>query len=157
MKKIILLSLVTLFIYSCSSNSNESSNNNGTEHTESMVDEPVAEAVVTDQGVGKYKDVVLAAIDKDMVAKGAAIADVKCSSCHKLSDEKLVGPGWKGVTVRRTPAWILNFITNVDEMLTKDPEAQAQLEICLVRMPNQNLTDDDAKHLLEYMRENDSK
>jgi hypothetical protein len=29
------------------------------------------------------------------------------------------------------------------------------LEICLVRMPNQNLTDDDAFAVLEFMRQND--
>jgi hypothetical protein len=40
-------------------------------------------------------------------------------------------------------------------MLNKDPKAQALLEICLVRMPNQNLTDNDARQLLEYMRKND--
>jgi hypothetical protein len=39
--------------------------------------------------------------------------------------------------------------------LIKIPEAQAQLEICLVRMPNQSLSDDDARHLLEFMRKND--
>ncbi|MBS1732105.1 MAG: cytochrome c, partial [Bacteroidetes bacterium] len=48
-----------------------------------------------------------------------------------------------------------NFITNTDAMLNKDPKAQAQLEICLVRMPNQNLADDDARALYEYMRKND--
>jgi len=40
-------------------------------------------------------------------------------------------------------------------MINKDPEAQAQLEICLVRMPNQNLTDEEAKGLYEFMRKND--
>ncbi|MEO6406500.1 MAG: cytochrome c, partial [Ferruginibacter sp.] len=74
---------------------------------------------------------------------------------HKLTDEKLVGPGWKGVTARHEPVWIMNFITNTDEMLNKDPKAQAQLEICLVRMPNQNLADEDARNLLEFMRKND--
>ena len=49
----------------------------------------------------------------------------------------------------------MNFITNTDEMINKDPAAQAQLEICLVRMPNQNLSDDDARHLFEFMRRND--
>jgi len=49
----------------------------------------------------------------------------------------------------------MNFVTNTDEMLNKDPKAQALLEICLVRMPNQNLTDNDARQLLEYMRKND--
>jgi len=49
----------------------------------------------------------------------------------------------------------MNFVTNTDEMITKDPKAQAMLEICLVRMPNQNLTDTDARDLLEFMRKND--
>lgn len=67
----------------------------------------------------------------------------------------MVGPGWKGVTERRTPEWIMNFSTNPDPMIDKDPELQAQLELCLVRMPNQALTDDEARHILEYMRQND--
>jgi hypothetical protein len=54
-----------------------------------------------------------------------------------MTDEKLVGPGWKDVTKRRTGEWIMNFITNPDPMIDKDPEAQAMLELCLVRMPNQ--------------------
>jgi len=83
------------------------------------------------------------------------VAGVKCMSCHKLTDERLVGPGWKGVTERRTPEWIMNFSTNPDPMIDKDPELQAQLELCLVRMPNQALTDDDARNILEYMRQND--
>jgi len=94
-------------------------------------------------------------LDAAMADAGKKVYDVKCSSCHKLTTEKLVGPGWKGVTTRHQPAWIMNFVTNTDEMITKDPAAQAQLEICLVRMPNQNLSDDDARHLLEFMREND--
>ncbi len=81
---------------------------------------------------------------------------VKCTSCHKHTGEKLVGPGWKGVTTfSNTPEWIMNFMTNTDEMLNKDPKAQAQLEICLVRMPNQNLSDDEARALYEFMRKND--
>lgn len=49
----------------------------------------------------------------------------------------------------------MNFSTNTDEMLNKDPNAQAMLETCLIRMPNQNLSDDDARKVLEFMREND--
>ena len=33
--------------------------------------------------------------------------------------------------------------------------AQKQLEICLVRMPDQSLPDNDARQLLEFMRKND--
>ena len=113
---------------------------------------------VDPKGIGKFKDVQLThPLDEAMAKKGLEIAEVKCTSCHKTTEEKLVGPGWKGVTDRRTPEWIMNFVTNVDEMLDKDPEAQAMLEICMVRMPNQNLSDDDARAVLEYMRKLDGK
>lgn len=94
-------------------------------------------------------------LDQNMVTTGQKIYDSKCLSCHKLTDEKLVGPGWKGVTRNRKPEWIMNMITNVDMMLESDPEAQKLLEQCLVRMPNQNVTIDDARALLEFMRQND--
>ena len=89
------------------------------------------------------------------IAEGKSIYDVKCSACHKLTKEKLVGPGWEGVTQRRKPEWILNFITNVETMLDTDPQAQKLLEECLVRMPNQNLNTDEARKVLEFQRSND--
>ena len=108
------------------------------------------------RGEGKFDTVELGAtLDQAMATKGEEVAGVKCTSCHKMTDEKLVGPGWKGVTERRTPQWIMNFITNPDPMIDKDPEVQAQLEICLVRMPNQGVSDDEARGILEYMRQND--
>ncbi|MEY3397967.1 MAG: hypothetical protein RL220_561 [Bacteroidota bacterium] len=108
------------------------------------------------RGTGKFTDVAISpTLDAAKAANGEKVYGVKCSSCHKLTGEKLVGPGWSGVTTKRTASWILNFMTNTDEMLDKDPEAQAQLEICLVRMPNQNLSDDDAFALYEFMRQND--
>ena len=94
-------------------------------------------------------------LNKDWVATGKATYDLKCLACHKLTDEKLVGPGWAGVTKRREPVWIMNMITNVEMMLEKDPEAQKMLEQCLVRMPNQNITQEDARKLIEFMRSND--
>jgi cytochrome c5 len=110
------------------------------------------------RGEGKYTAELLALTDKlnEAQAKtGEDVSNVKCTSCHKMSDEKLVGPGWKDVTKRRTGEWIMNFITNPDPMLDKDPEAQAMLELCLVRMQNQSLTDEDARAILEFMRQID--
>lgn len=108
------------------------------------------------RGEGKFKTVeVGATLDAALAENGNKIYNVKCGSCHKTTEEKLVGPGWKDVTKRHTAPWIMNFITNTDEMLTKDPKAQAMLEICLVRMPNQNLSDADARSLYEFMRKND--
>ncbi len=109
------------------------------------------------RGEGKYDASNLEAgpLDAAMAAKGKDISATKCNSCHKTSDEKLVGPGWKGVTGRRSLHWLMNFITNPDPMIDKDPQLQAQLELCLVRMPNQNLTDEEARSVVEYMRQND--
>jgi len=94
-------------------------------------------------------------LNQQWVTNGKAIYELKCGSCHKLSDERLVGPGWKGVTTRREPHWVMNMITNVEMMLEKDPVAQQLLEQCLVRMPNQNITKDDSRQILEFMRSND--
>lgn len=117
---------------------------------------PAPSAADAAKGVGKFKDVTLSeALDVKKAETGKGVYDLKCSACHRLEGDRLVGPSWKGVTTRREPAWILNFITNVDEMLSKDPVAMAQLEECLVRMPNQNLSDDDAFAVLEYMRQLD--
>ncbi len=110
------------------------------------------------RGEGKFTPenvTVGAALDVTMATTGEAIAGTKCTSCHKLTGEKLVGPGWKAVTERRKPEWIMNFITNPDPMIDKDPAVQAALELCLVRMPNQSLSDVDARNVLEFMRKND--
>lgn len=104
----------------------------------------------------KESDITLGTpLDQAMVTAGKSTYELKCQSCHRLTDEKLVGPGWKGVTEKRQPLWIMNMITNVDMMLATDAEAQKLLELCMVRMPNQNISKDEARQLLEYMRSND--
>ncbi len=115
-------------------------------------------AVVIDQskGEGRFTDVKLTTpLNPDLVKKGNAIYTLKCVACHRLTDEKVVGPGWKGITETRKPEWIMNFITNTDEMLDKDSTAQTMLKICVARMPNPKLTDEEARQVLEFMRSND--
>lgn len=155
--KTIVFALIVsgLFVGSCGGNEEKPATGQTTES------QPAAPAVSDEsavKGIGKFQNVELThPLDEKMIAEGQNVYDVKCGSCHKLTEEKLVGPGWKGVTDRRTPEWIMNFVTNVDEMLDKDAEAQAMLEICMVRMPNQNLADAEARSLLEFMRKNDGK
>ena len=156
MKKIIFSGLITLFIAACGGNNSAEKNPqdaSAATDKESANGNPSYDA---NRGEGKFTKVdVAASLDAAKATAGENIYKVKCSSCHKLTDEKLVGPGWKGVTSRHSAEWIMNFATNPDEMLNKDPKAQAMLELCLVRMPNQNLTDDDARNIYEFMRKND--
>lgn len=157
MKKTIILTVVSsafLLLLACS---NEENKSQGTTEGENVVGG--TEDYDPKRGEGKFSAenlVVDAAINVEMANSGEAISGTKCTSCHKLSNEKLVGPGWKGVTKKRELYWIMNFITNPDPMIEKDPEIQAQLELCLVRMPNQNLSDEEARSILEFMRKNDN-
>jgi mono/diheme cytochrome c family protein len=153
MKKLTLLplALFSILFFSCGSGSNEG-NNTGSESQEAEVPQSIAEG----KGVGEITEVNLeGGIDADMVKMGKSIYDMKCSACHKLTDQRVVGPGFEGVTNRRRPEWIMNMITNVDMMLEQDPTAQALLEECLTRMPNQNVSIGDARNLLEFLRNND--
>lgn len=154
MYKLSLIIVALVMFTSCGKKEKESEDFS----TSDASSEVAADASTYDpnRGLGKFDTVELGGkLDLAMAAEGEKIQGVKCSSCHKLTDEKLVGPGWKGVTERKKPEWIMNFITNPDPMIDKDPELQAQLELCLVRMPNQSISDSDARNILEYMRKND--
>jgi len=151
---LVITGITSFFIYGCGgsspSSSTDSAATSATASTPATTSDP--------KGTGKFTDVKLThPLDKSMVTKGSAIYDVKCNACHKLTAEKLVGPGWKNVTDRRKPEWIMNFITNTDVMIDKDTAAQAMVEKCMVRMPNQHLNDDEARNVLEFMRNNDGK
>lgn len=144
--------------FSCGNqNANNAATSSDTSTAPSSSNETSTEST-NPKGVGKYTNVVLThPLDEKMVAAGEKVYNVKCASCHKLTGEKLVGPGWKGVTDRRTPEWIMNFVTNTEEMLKTDTAAKNLLEVCLVQMPNQNLSETDARSVLEFQRKNDGK
>lgn len=156
MKRIITFLVLAMIAGACGNQNGKATVAADKENTSENTASTANPSYDPNRGEGKFKEVTIPEkLDPKMADQGMAIYNVKCSSCHKTTDEKLVGPGWKGVTTRHTAPWIMNFITNTDEMLTKDPKAQALLEICLVRMPNQNLSDDDARNLYEYMRKID--
>ncbi|WP_332025309.1 c-type cytochrome [Kaistella sp.] len=158
--KTMALSVLTLALFSCGGDKKTDSipTATTTETTATTTEAPAAAGTNEydpKRGLGPHENVDVSKFDPAMAAAGKKIADVKCTSCHKPTEEKLVGPGWKGVTKRQTPEWIMNFISNPDPMIDVDPELQKQLELCLVRMPNQGLADNEAREILEYMREID--
>lgn len=103
-------------------------------------------------GIGPISEVKLDGnIDANLANKGKMIFDVKCVTCHKF-DEKLVGPPLKDVTKRRKPEWIMNMILNPDQMLKENMIAKNLLAQYLTPMTFQNVTQDDARAILEYFR-----
>jgi hypothetical protein len=153
-----IAAILTIFVAQCDSKTKNNSNAPARDSvvTITRVDTVVIFAGKSSKGFGKFKDVQLAhPLDQGMVATGNTIFQSKCYTCHKLTKEVLVGPGWYGVTQRRTPEWIMNWITNTKVMLDKDLAAQTELVVCQIRMPKQELNDAEARNVLEFMRKND--
>ncbi|MDX1478389.1 MAG: c-type cytochrome [Saprospiraceae bacterium] len=149
MYKLALLVALSVVLYGCGGGSNDGS-------TQSSTPESAAKATDAGKGIGEIKHVELNnPLDPAMVKRGEGIYQMKCAACHKLTDQRVVGPGWAGITSKRQPEWIMNMTTNVDVMLEQDPVARELLKECLVRMPNQNLSIGDARDVLELMYKND--
>lgn len=154
-KKASFLTTITAFalisMYSCSGGqSSQQANTSDTGNT------PAASRTTTfdtleDKGVGPVTSVTMGAINADSAAKGETIFKSKCSACHKL-DQRLVGPALMGVTARRSPEWIMNQILNPAEQDQKDPIGQALLAKYMTQMTFQNVTQADARDILEYLR-----
>lgn len=156
MKKLIMIAVVGV-AFSCAPEKPKDKEDFG-DQASADAGKNAVEEVMSDptKGIGAVKSVTLKTpLEQGRVDRGLAIYEMKCSACHKLDETRVVGPGWKGLTKRRQPEWIMNMVTNTDIMLDKDAEAQKMLELCLVRMPNQNISIGDARDILEYMRKND--
>jgi cytochrome c len=104
-----------------------------------------------DKGIGMIKEVKLGEIDKNMVTEGQMLFQKKCSTCHRM-DEKLIGSPLRGITKRRTPEWIMNMVLNPDLMIKENKEARELFEKLKVRMSPQNMNEDEARKILEYLR-----
>lgn len=105
------------------------------------------------KGIGPIKKVDFdATINTDLAEKGKVIFNQKCTACH-MANRKLIGPAMKGIYERRSPEWVMNMLLNPAEMLKKDPVAIALLkEYNNIMMLNQNLTNEEARSISEYLR-----
>lgn len=153
-KSVAFLFLAAMTLYSCSSDNTtttETKQESGLAHQA-----PAAPVEDDGKGIGPVKSVEVGAdIDQALASEGQSIFEGKCSACHQLSDQKVVGPGMAGVTERRKPEWVMNMIINPEEMTKKDPTAKKLLAEHLTQMTNQNINETDARALLEFLRQND--
>lgn len=105
-----------------------------------------------EHGIGPVKEpVTLGPVDPALATTGQGIFEQKCSACHKM-ESKYVGPALGEVTTRRSPAFVMNMILNPMEMVERHPVGKQLLAEHMTFMANQNLTQDDARAVLEYLR-----
>ncbi|MBC8194063.1 MAG: c-type cytochrome [Candidatus Marinimicrobia bacterium] len=147
MKKTGMLLIATLILMNCGGGENEAVK-------EATTPKLSPEGLTQEQikhGIGPIGALTLGPQDDVLAAKGAEVFELKCVACHKIN-ERLVGPPLAGVTTKRSPAFIMNMILNPDEMVKKHPEVKAMLAEFYVPMTFQNVTEDDARAILEYLR-----
>jgi len=155
-----IISILTLFIaLGCGDKKESKSLENGNAVEETKKSEPISTVKaseridLTNKGVGPVKSIILPAeIDPALVAQGQEVYNKMCTACHK-PNEKFIGPPPAGILERRTPEWVMNMILNPEVMIVQDPLAKDLLmEFNGAPMANQNLTEDQARAVLEYFR-----
>lgn len=105
-----------------------------------------------EHGIGPIEAFDPGPIDASLAATGLELYTIKCSACHKMG-ERYVGPDLRLVTDTRSPAYVMNMILNPEEMIQKHPEARALFAQFMTPMANQSLTQDEARAILEYLRQ----
>lgn len=149
--KLVFLLVIALSLVSCGGSDKSKKEAPDATQQEKVTEESASDPMLN-KGIGPISSVSLGEIDQAMVAEGEVVFKAKCTACHKIS-KKFVGPALKGVTQRRSPEWIMNMTLNPEEMIQKDPIAKQLLaEANGAPMANQNITEEEARALLEYFR-----
>ena len=109
-----------------------------------------------EHGIGPITEAVRlpATVDKQMAEKGEEVFEQKCAACHKMG-ERYVGPALGEVLERRSPAFVMNMALNPQGMVEKHPVTRKLLAEFFTPMPNQNITPDQARQVVEYLRQGD--
>jgi mono/diheme cytochrome c family protein len=160
MKKIVYtaLTIAIVGLAACGGNAQEEARLARKAEMDQKIEEeskvPASERITLDnKGVGPIKNIQLAdVIDEEMVQKGMELFKTNCSACHKV-DKRFIGPSPKGIMTRRSPEWIMNMILDPKMMTEQDRCAKDLLvEFNGAAMANQNLTEEQARDILEYFR-----
>ena len=108
---------------------------------------------LSNKGVGPITSVDFGdTVNAELAAQGEKTYSTICIACH-MAEQRMIGPALKGVYERRSPEWVMNMILNPDRMIKEDPIAIALLkEYNNAIMLNQNLSEEDARAVAEYLR-----
>jgi mono/diheme cytochrome c family protein len=91
-------------------------------------------------------------VDESQVEKGEALFKAKgCSACHGFG-RRISCPDLNGVTTRRTAQWMENQILHPEVMVKEDPISHGLFAEFALQMPNQGLTPEEARAVIEYLK-----
>jgi cytochrome c2 len=94
-------------------------------------------------------------VNDELAEQGEKVFQLKgCSACHTFG-KKMSGPDLAGVTMRRTAAWMEQQILHPDVMVKEDPISRKLMAEMALAMPNQGLTQEEARAVIEYLKHQD--
>lgn len=114
----------------------------------SASDDPVQSG---DKGIGPVKELKLGPIDEALAARGKELFGGRCAACHGLS-KAIAGPALGPILKQETPEFVMNMMLNTAEMEAKNPAIKKQVAKFGMSMPAPDLTEDQARAIVEYLR-----
>jgi mono/diheme cytochrome c family protein len=81
----------------------------------------------------------------------------QCASCHTIGGGDSGGPDLKGVAAKRPAEWLVKVIAEPDKLTAeKDPTQLELIKKYGMEMPNVGVSRDDAKKIVDFLKEGDA-
>jgi len=139
MKKIYFILFSALVLFSCGEPNNQNDVANLSEFE-------------MEHGIGPVTErIELGELNPELAQDGRRIFNQKCLSCHH-SGRNQIGPPYEMFLANRSPEFVMNFTMNPDEMTRKHPVGIELKKQYMVQMPDQNISVDEARAIVEYLR-----
>ncbi len=91
-------------------------------------------------------------IDEALAKQGEGLFQTKgCSACHGFG-KRISCPDLDGVATRRTALWMEHQILHPEKMTKEDPIAHQLFAQFSLQMPNQGLTLDQTRAVIEFLK-----
>jgi mono/diheme cytochrome c family protein len=98
------------------------------------------------------------AVKSQIQSAGEGLFQTTCTACHTINRGRLIGPDLSRVYERREEDWLIRFIRSSQKMHKAGDSLAVALykEYNQVPMPDNQLTDQEIKNLIDYIRETDN-
>jgi cytochrome c5 len=150
MKAILTILLTFVFLVTIQACGGESSD----QRTDAGTQEQGLSEFELEHGIGPVTERVTLSeeLDQEMITKGRNIYEMKCEMCHNM-EGRMVGPALGDVMERRSAEFVMNMILNPGGMAREHPEGKRLLQEYMTVMPFQNVQQDEARAIVEFLRE----
>lgn len=145
---VIILTIFSGFLIISCGNGNEAQQNRNQQSNESGLS-----GFELEHGIGPVTDrLEIGEIELELAEEGRSIFAMKCEACHNM-EGRMVGPALGDVLDRRSAEFVMNFILNPSGMTSEHPVGRQLLQEYMTPMPFQNVSDSEARAIVEYLRD----